>query len=191
MKTLDSCRLLFLVALLVLSDVGSAGAISLTHTVGPQDNLYFDNWGHPWPDALGTGVPARSVQGNSGAFDFSGLMSVDVTATECIRDKGSICTNANGDGSWWRNLPTYALIGVWSDQPLSIDPVGDPFFIGTANTLVLPDAASLYLFLGENDGGFSDNTAGQYLVTLTLVPEPTALVLLGLGVVGLAVLRRR
>jgi hypothetical protein len=186
---------------LIMLGLASSGvnAASLTHIVGPQDNLYFDNWGHPWtggsPEsefgALSTGIAARSVGDAGGPFNFEGIPSVDVSATGTIRDSGGRFTNASGSASPFRGLRVYSMIGTWSSTPNSITPIDSPFFVGISNTLAVPTEPSAYLFLGENDGIFSDNFVGQYNVSLNFVPIPSAVWLFGSGLFGLIGISRR
>jgi hypothetical protein len=180
---------------------GGVKAAFLTHTVGPQDNLYFDNWGHPWiggpPEsefgAVGTGIAARSVEDSSGPFNFSAIPSVDVTASGAVQDAGSSFTDADGMSSVpiFRNLRAFSMIGIWSSTSNSITPIDSAFFVGTSNTLSVPAEPSAYLFLGENDGVFMDNLSGQYNVTLNFVPIPAAVWLFGSGLLGVIGIARR
>ena len=182
-------------------------ALMITETVGGMDTLYFTDWGHIYNEgagdgtqfnALGTGVAASSVESGGGAFNFSGAVSIGITASGHVVDDGPNATDANGDPNafmdgLWRGLPVYSLIGMWSTTPDAITPIGDPstapFFIGTNLLLSLidiPDVPQLYLFLAENDGLFGDNE-GYYKVNLDVqfVPIPASGVLLLSGLLGM------
>jgi hypothetical protein len=231
-KGLQSLSIAAVLGLLVgPATVAAAQVPVLQHTVGPQDNLYHDAWGHPWteqmvlitdpvtgdlrarddildwpaPFALGAGVPARSVQHQGSAFDFSvpDWDFVDVVATGLIQDRNLDQTGPDGDGSdTFRGLDVYSLIGIWSSSPDAIVPIGDwqpnatpAFDIGSSARLSIPQGFAVYLFLAENDGLFYDNL-GSYSVVLTggllpngtVVPLPGAVALL---LPALAALPRR
>ena len=191
----------------------SSHALMITETVGGMDNLYFTDWGHVYNEgagdgsqfnALGTGVAATSVESGGSAFNFSGAISIGITASGHVIDDGPNSTDANGDPNsfmdgGWRGLDVYSLIGIWSSTPDQITPIGDPatapFFVGTNLLLSLidiPEVPELYLFFGENDGLFFDNE-GSYHVGLDVqfVPLPASSLLLLSGLLGLFATRMR
>ncbi|MFK7794253.1 MAG: VPLPA-CTERM sorting domain-containing protein [Gammaproteobacteria bacterium] len=194
----------FLLFLLLLTTSAVSQSAMITQTVGGMDNLYFDDWGHAFGSAIGTGVAANSVSLNGNAFNFSEASSIDISATGEVVDNGITPTDANGipnnfmDGNF-RDLPVYSLIGIWSSTEDDITPVGglfsQPFFIGT-NLLLsftdIPSESNLFLFLAENDGIFSDNS-GSYEVNLDVqfVPLPAGVVLFMSGLLGLFATRFR
>ncbi len=182
-------------ALAIAVSCGTASAATLSHVVGPKDNLYFTAWGHPHGTAPGTGVAARSVTDGFNPFNFSGLGSIGVLATGCIVDASAACTGPEGLTGLFRGLTIYSMIGVWSSSGNTVTAIGSAFDVGASNTLIVPIAPSAFLFLGENDGNFADNLQGQYNVTLTyqtsVVPVPAALPLLLSGFAGLALFGRR
>jgi len=183
------------ITLLTLVAAAPAHALILTHVVGPMDNLYNTPWpGNPYfsLDPSLVGVPARSVESSGSPFDFSSFASIDVSATGCVVDAGPACTGPEGTPpSLFRGLIVYSMIGLWSSTGGAITPIGSPFDVGAARTLIVPGGGPAYLFLAENDGIFADNTAGQYDVTIRAeaVPEPTSLSLMALG--GALAARRR
>ncbi len=175
--------------------------MDLAHTVSAQDNLFFEDWGHPYdapfviadpeinlhPEfyGIGAGVNARSVLGPaSQPFNFSGYSYVDIAASGLIQDKNLDLTGPDGSGlpqdDWdFRGLLVYSLVGIWSSDPFHIDPIvpvggssAFAFDIGSSEHLVIPGAPHAYLFLGENDGLFYDNLKGQYDIRLSAVAAP-------------------
>jgi len=199
MKSLRSFGSWGLLTALLFSFPTSSHAISLLHTVGNQDNLYFDDWGHPYNlagdetelGALATGAAARSVHNGPTAFDFAGFSPLQIHATGLIQDQNVWWTDAKGHSNLFRALRIYSLIGIWSADPDHINPIGNPFYIGVSKSRNVPLVPHAYLFLADNDGEFSDNTAGQYDVTIKAVPEPANALLLGLALAGMALFRRR
>ncbi len=95
-----------------------------------------------------------------------------------------VLTTLNGGAGF----PSGALIGVWSstNNPLSITPIGGVFLIGSTASII---AQTGYLFAGIADEGWSDNT-GAFNVTVTPVPLPATLWLMGSGLLGLLGYRR-
>lgn len=209
-----SRRLLALATLAGLSAAGVAPAATLGHVVSATDNLFFEDWGHgftgaidirqPEPGGVDVGTPARAVRDADGAFDFSGFEIVEITASGAIRDLNMTFTGPGGADDPEHRYPfrgalVYSLIGIWSASPDSIVPVAPlvppPVFdIGASATLAVPTIAGVYLFLGENDGVFSDNV-GEYTVSLTAgfapVPLPAPGLMLGAGLATLLARARR
>jgi len=96
---------------------------------------------------------------------------ISITATDCAVDGGSACTGPDG-GSWnFRGLPVYSLIGRWSTSSTTLDDstaVGSSFFVGSSASLTAPSGTGVYyLFLGDNDGVFGDNSAGYNVTAAT------------------------
>lgn len=179
-------------------------ALMINQTVGGMDNLYFEDWGHEYLSALGTGVEAQAVSSGGSAFNFSGASIIDINASGSVVDNGTTPTDANGipnnfmDGNF-RDLPVYSLIGIWSSSATEIAPVGglfsQPFFIGTTlllNLAGIPNESNLFLFLAENDGLFSDNS-GSYQVNIDVqvVPLPASALLFMSGLLGIFATRFR
>ncbi len=149
-----------------------AALIGIDHVYG-ENSLYATNWGHPYTDAaggneynaLGRGDPAEAWQDSPDhAYGFSSNQHILIEASGCVVDWGANCTAPDYDGGDFRGLPVYSLIGIWSKSDSDIDPVNDPFYVGSLLDVWVPDNGTypLYLFLATNDGDFSDNTCGYY-----------------------------
>lgn len=213
------CRILALLIWFTGCLAAPVHALMIHDQVQATANLYQTNWGHAWSEALATpgAIPARAAQMGGGAFDFSPYQFVDIFASGFVVDACDwqnedqiFCrTSASGDpmldfvrdwdiyteawlDGFWRSLPIYTLIGVWSRAPDQIDPIGGAFAIGTTSRLIIPvNEHAAYLFLGNNDGLFDDNQ-DAYAVSFTVfVPNPGSFVLFGLGLFILLRVRRR
>ncbi|MGP6087709.1 VPLPA-CTERM sorting domain-containing protein [Antarctobacter jejuensis] len=177
----------------------SASSATITTSVNGTDNIYFTNWGSTNnginADVTGRGNDVTAVSDLSGAINFATLGPVMSIATGSVVDAGPTATDADGGVGLFNGLTVYSLIGVWSSTSGSITSIGDSFFVGKSATLIVPTAVSAYLFLGENDGIFSDNS-GAYSVAIDYaspVPLPAALplILAALGGLGIAARRRK
>lgn len=207
------------VSALLFSLFVSASAFSATiqQTVDGHDNLFYTDWGH-WftlPSDHGLAEPG-SQAASAVPFNFGGYGSISITATGLVTEDVyatytpdgvcvSQCDTAIFPATELRaaGLPVYSLIGIWSRSATEIDPFYTEsqgwanissglglLLIGSARDLIVPDAASAYLFLAVNDGGFADNS-GAFTVTVNTVPVPGALVLMCSGLMALIGVRRR
>lgn len=103
--------------------------------------------------------------------------TITINAAGCVDDYYSTCTGPDGDSSLpppsYRGLPTYSLIGRWSTDPNTLNTstvAGEAFEVGSIATLTAPAGPGpYYLFLGENDGVFTDNS-GSYEVMAVWTP---------------------
>lgn len=140
--------------------------------------------------ASATAFSDISVPANAGWFDSGVVISADdvlsISATGSASPNGVDNFNGpDGDGGDCATcialVPNsrYALVG-------RIGAAGTPFLIGSSFSATVSESGSL--FLGFNDDYFGDN-AGSFLVSGSVVPEPSTGLLLGTGLLGLAMRR--
>jgi hypothetical protein len=161
----------------------------------------------------------------SGSVKDFGVNETDATGNNCYITKS--CGFFDG---YFHKLPVYGVIGLWSTTFNTITPVkyddygkafaaGDagyddlvattsaPFFIGTGGAYnfsnwIPSSVDSMYLFMAENDGIFSDNNPEQFYTANiiiqspdpappTEVPEPSSVWLAGVGLTALTIMSRR
>jgi hypothetical protein len=169
--------LLVLFCLASTSQISNAALIGIDTVDGPN-SLYATDWGHTYNtgtgnefNAIGRGAPARAFEVSSLAYGFTSGDRLNISASDCIVDLGSECTEPGYLGGEYRGLPVYSLIGLWSTSAAEIvaldtTSVNPAFLIGDLLNLVVPDFTSaLYLFMATNDGDFSDNS-GAYSVRI-------------------------
>lgn len=129
-------------------------------SVSGQANLYKDSG--PYDGGISPAL--------SSAAGFCAGAEIAITADGCVVDDGPRCTGPDGDGSSiFHELPVYSLIGRWGTSAAGLTAStaeGPPFFVGSSSVVVAPSTpGDHYLYLGENDGVFEDNT-GDYQVVL-------------------------
>lgn len=204
--------------LALLSTSAFANPITVDYRVDAHDNLFYTDWGH-WfrnPGDNGLNTPGSRAAG-AAPFNFGGYNTVSIsawgTAVEDVNagfDPNGVCVSNCGSilypGSDLRasGLTAYALIGIWSRLATQIDPfyTGDDgwldtasgvglLLIGSGRPLAVPNFGSAYLFLAVNDGGFADND-GYFDTSITAsITEPSAISVLGAGLLVLVLARRR
>lgn len=207
----------FMIALFSFVCAGTATATPFTFDdiVDSHDNLFFTNWGHWYTEPVDAALnaegsnPARAARFAGSSFDFSAYDTLQITAKGSVQAHGAVETGPNGcegkpecalhDGDF-RLLPMYGLIGIWSSSATEIIPFGTwndlngglgLLFIGSFAQLTIPDFPAAYLFLAENDGGFSDNSGFFDVHFVADVPEPGMLGLLCAGIIGASLARKR
>lgn len=178
--------LLIFFCLASTSQLSNAALIGIDSVDGPN-SLYATDWGHTYNtgtgnefNAIGRGDQARAFEVNNLAYGFTSGERLNISASDCIVDMGSTCTEPGYLGGEFRGLPVYSLIGLWSTSAAEIvaldaASVNPAFLIGDLLNLVVPDFTSaLYLFMATNDGNFADNS-GAYSVRIAKTdPSSTA-----------------
>jgi len=156
---------------------------------------------------------APTVITASAGFSFSAGSSLTISYVSGLvslnPETGWPYTDANGftsqemDTNWYGGWsPAYymnpatfpihpgELVGTFADNSGQI--VGTPFAIGDLGTFTIPvGATALQLGVNSVEYDVGDNSVGSWTIQVTLVPEPTtaALVLIGLGGLGLTTRR--
>lgn len=95
-------------------------------------------------------------------------------------------SNGNTPGYYAGESPSHIiytgeLLGTFANSSGTI--VGNPFALGDGPTDLTVPTGATQLQLGVNDNLYSDN-AGSWNIGVTMVPEPSLLGLLGVGVLG-------
>ncbi len=187
----------FIVTILVpLSSV----ALTIESKVYSTDNLYAEDWGHWYTTEADHSLYqyspgstyAKAVMHNGSAFDFSNADTITVTIAGMVEDAGGYETSAAGcqipecqfKDNYFHDQMAYGVIGIWSSTSDYITRINNNFFkndiiaVGEYLELLTPDVTSeLYLFLGENDGNFNDNSADDFYsarIEVSQVPLPAA-----------------
>jgi len=151
-------------------------------------------------------VPGTSPWYDTGIDVFAGY-ELNITATGIVTYDVWHGKSADANGGDWTGqnffsdavLPDtriHSLIGkiggttdVGTNPPVPEGVLGEgPGFVGTLYDEQVPTSGRLFLGYNDEIPGFSDN-ADSFHVTVTVVPEPSTIALVGLGV--LLLLRKR
>jgi hypothetical protein len=196
-----------------------ANAVLVESTVSSRDNLFYTDWnGFFNPVDLPDYQAPGSQAAQSLPFDFAlnNIDSFQMSVTGEVLDAGTFITgpdgcpdpnascyfNPNGNNGLYNFNTSYSVIGVWSSTPDVINfitPAGGSSWVdalisvGSGGIFDVPVGySSAYLFLGENDGNFADNTpGGNYEVTISLVPLPATAWMFGTALLGLGFVRKK
>lgn len=190
-------------------------ATSITIPIDPVQTYLFTN-NDPWSgngSVPGTTPVALSALGISGG-DFiqleevgawydghAGYNGVDVSAMDTVKEMIGVFSSSN----------TLLAPNIFDRVPGALDagvhivtwntlfgnmPTDIPYDFGITNTFLHVPVGANYLFVAAHDIYYSDNSDpnGDFAVRITpiaSVPEPSALLLLALGFVGLASYSRK
>jgi len=153
--------------------------------VFPGDPDYYDNWVVNGPNsdwiARNAGTPNNGLGTYTRTFDLTGfdLSSVSIAGSWAIDDIGTLSLNGHEISSLLAPGPS-----AWATlTPFSVA-AGSPFLNQGLNTLTITITASDNSLEGVRlEGALSETT--------TAVPEPSAMLLAGLGLLGMAPMVRR
>jgi hypothetical protein len=139
-----------------------------------QSPYTFANPGATYPAVSGypSGDGINHFSGGGANYDFSG--SGWMFAGKQTTDTTDAATIRAG-----------ALVGTFVNSPTR----DDWFLIGYGGNFTVPTGGAT-LFVAINDS-YSPDNHGAYSLALTAVPEPSLAAMLGLGLIGVAAIRRR
>lgn len=137
--------------------------------------------------ATSTG-PASIVSGNV-TQEYSGTFSITASAQNIL--SGTFTDAIFGSGTSLTLSVSNATPGqsiTFTSNVIPADELGDPKAISLSFADVHPDVA---ITSGSTLASFSSSVSGTFSATTSVVPEPTALAVLGVGLLGVGLARRR